>query len=124
MPDSGSTYAHTQMATMAAVGVGALTFYAALFIDTANPGLSGTEYAMPGYARQSVTLTRTGTLLSNGADISWGDLGSSPWGGTALFDALTGGNLWYFQDYVPRLAVSSAVHARVLAAGLQLQLNP
>lgn len=123
MADSASAYAHTQMATIAATGVALLPFWVALFVDTANPLLSGTEFAMPGYGRESVTLTATGTVLSNGADVIFGDLGSSPWGGYALFDALTGGNCWYSTDFFPRLAVSSSVQAKILASALTIDLG-
>lgn len=123
MADSATAYAHTQMAEIAATAIAALPFWLALFVDTANPALSGTEFAMPGYAREAVTLTATGAILSNGSDVSFGDLGSSPWGGSALFDALTGGNCWYSQDYFPRMAISSTVQARVLASALTIDLS-
>lgn len=123
MADSASAFAHTQMATNAATYLATLTFYVALFTDTANPLLSGTEFAMPGYSRQSITLTATGTVVDNGADITFGNLGSSPWGGYALFDASTGGNNWFSQDFFPRLAISSSVQAKILASALTIDLG-
>lgn len=123
MADSATPYAHQQQAIFAAQAIAGLTFYVALFVDSANPNNDGTEFAMPGYARQVLNYSLTGSTLSNPTDIAFPDLGNSPWGGSAVFDALTGGNQWYFQDYNPRLSISSAIRARVLAAGLQVILS-
>jgi hypothetical protein len=71
------------------------TIYLALFTATPGEGDSGTEVSGVGYERQSVTLARAGSVLSNSVAVNFpavtGDWGTVVSGG--VFDAVTGGNL-------------------------------
>ena len=124
MADNASAYAHTQMATNNATYIAGKSLYAALFLDTANPSLSGTEFAMSGYARILVAWTNTGVTLTNTSALTWStSIGSTTWGGTALFDAATGGNRWFWADYSPRLSITSGSPASIPIGKLELDFS-
>lgn len=83
------------------------TIYVALYTNppTANGG--GTEVTGAGYARQAVTFgTPTNGQTSNATDVIF-PVAMAAWGNVSafgLFNAVTGGNLLYFNNLsVPRL---------------------
>lgn len=121
--DNASAYAHTQLATNAATYTAGLTWYVALFTDTADPSLSGTEFSMGGYARKAVTFTASGQSITNSGTVSWTGLGNATWGGTAVFDAATGGNCWFFEDYSPRVAVTSGAQPQFTPGQLEVDFS-
>ena len=124
MTDNASSYAHTQMATNNATFIAGKSLYAALFLDTANPSLAGTEFAMAGYARIAVTWTNSGVVLTNTAALTWStSIGSATWGGTALFDAASGGNRWFWADYSPRLSITASAPASIPIGKLELDFS-
>ena len=105
---------------------GAGTFYLALF--TSDPGEegSGTEVSGGAYARQPVTfgLPDGGSMASSAAvefpiiTADWGTV--SHWG---LFDAATGGNLWWYGSITtPRQLLSGDIY-RVPAGNLTLSMD-
>ena len=105
---------------------GAATFWLALF--TAVPGEDGTgaEVSGGGYARQRVSFgTASGGAMKNSQAIEF-PTATADWGtatGWALFDAQTGGNMWW----AGAVDVPKALHAgdiyRVNAGGLSLHMD-
>ena len=105
---------------------GAATFWLALF--TAVPGEDGTgaEVSGGGYARQRVNFGEAASgAMKNDEAIEF-PTASSDWGtaaGWALFDAETGGNMWWAGAVdVPKPLYAGDIY-RVDAGGLSLRME-
>lgn len=93
------------------------TFYLALFLS--NPGDSGTEgteITYTGYSRQEITFSApaasgSGLMMQNTSLISFAEANSSAGSVTyvAVFDSLTGGNMWLYGQLDVALVVQAGV---------------
>lgn len=82
--------------------------YAALHTGlptTSAPGSS--ELSSPGYARQQITLTRTGRSLANDAPVTFTGLPAATIGAVALWTSGTGGQLLLAMPTAGPIAVAN-----------------
>ena len=105
---------------------GAASFWLALFTDVPGEGGTGTEVSGGGYARQSVTFgAPSGGSMANSLPIEF-PTATSDWGtaaGWALFDAKSGGNMWWSGAVdVPKALFAGDIY-RVNAGGLTLSMD-
>ena len=103
---------------------GAATFWLALFREA--PGEGGAEISGGGYARQRVSFGEAaGGALENAEAIEF-PTASPDWGtaaGWAIFDAETGGNMWWAGAVdVPKPLYAGDIY-RVEAGGLSLRME-
>ena len=103
---------------------GAATFWLALFREA--PGEGGAEISGGGYARQRVSFGEAaGGALENAEAIEF-PTASLDWGtaaGWAIFDAETGGNMWWAGAVdVPKPLYAGDIY-RVEAGGLSLRME-
>ena len=102
------------------------TFYLALFTQSPDESGGGTEMAGGGYARQQVSFgTPSGGVMRNDAAIVF-PTATSDWGtatGWGLFDAASGGNLWWYGDIdTPKELFAGDIY-RVNVGGLSLVME-
>ena len=105
---------------------GAATFWLALFREVPGEGGTGEEISGGGYARQRVSFGEaSGGTLGNAEAIEF-PTASSDWGtaaGWALFDAETGGHMWWAGAVdVPKPLYAGDIY-RVDAGGLSLRME-
>lgn len=100
--------------------------YAALSTATWNEdGTGGSELSGNGYARQSVTWTRSGQTLNPTADVTFGPATAS-WGTVThfgVFDQSTGGNLLGFKALDTSRDVGAGDSAKFTTANLSITLD-
>ena len=104
----------------------ATPFWLALFTTLPAEDGTGAEVAGGGYARQSVTFgAPAGGLMSNAVAIEF-PAATSDWGtatGWGLFDAESGGNLWWSGAVdIPKALYTGDIY-RVNAGGLTLSMD-
>jgi len=97
----------------AATFTAAATLHYGLFITPANDDASGTQVSGGSYARQAATNNATnfpaasGGAKANGAAVNFGTA-SANWGSVgyvALFDASSGGNMYFWGPMVPSIPI-------------------
>lgn len=96
------------------------TYYVALF--TASPGEAGggTECSGGGYARVSVTFTRTGSQVANAANTEFpvSTANRDPITAFGIFDAATSGNLVAYKVFASAKQYNSGQNLTFLAGEL------
>jgi hypothetical protein len=105
---------------------GAATFWLALFCEVPGEEGTGAEISGGGYVRQRVSFGEaSGGALENAEAIEF-PTASSDWGtaaGWAIFDAETGGNMWWAGAVdVPKPLYAGDIY-RVDAGGLSLRME-
>lgn len=101
-------------------------WYVGLFTTTptADDGTGGTECSNTGYARQAVTLVRTGSTMNPNATVTFGPA-TENWTevvGFGFWDALTAGNMMAFKDLVTPRTLSNGDSAEFAPADLSISL--
>ena len=104
----------------------AAPFWLALFTDIPADDGSGTEIEGGGYVRQPVTFgAPSGGVMANATAIEF-PTAASDWGtalGWALFDAESGGRLWWYGEVdVPKPLHAGDIY-RVNVGGLRLVMD-
>jgi len=104
--------------------------YIALFLNNPTEAGTGTEVSGTGYARKAISFnapTQVGTAATivNSADIEFAQAGSN-WGTVshaAIYDGLTGGNMYYYGPLTNPKVVETGDILKVLAGELKLSLD-
>jgi hypothetical protein len=105
------------------------TLYVALFLNNPTDAATGTEVSGTGYARRTVTFTAPTQVngaaqITNEQDIEFAQAGSN-WGTVthaAIYDALTGGNMYYYGPLNSPKEIQTSDILKVLAGELKLTL--
>lgn len=105
---------------------GASSFWLALFTSAPSEEGTGTEVTGAGYSRQQVSFgTPSGGSMKNSAAIEFAPA-ASDWGTAshwALFDAATGGNMWWSGAVeTPKPLYTGDIY-RVAVGGLTLTMD-
>jgi hypothetical protein len=102
-------------------------WYVGLFTTTptADDGTGGTECSNAGYARQSVTLVRTGSVMNPNAVVTFGPA-TENWTqvvGFGFWSALTSGTLYAFKALTTPRTLSNGDSAEFATADLSITLD-
>tara|TARA_R100001510_G_scaffold18399_1_gene15870 strand:+ start:98 stop:484 length:387 start_codon:yes stop_codon:yes gene_type:complete len=102
------------------------TKHVALFTTApGDDGTGGTECSGTGYARQSVTLSTSGSATTNSGAVEFPTAGSS-WGtivAAGVYDASTSGNLLAFNNLTASKTIGSGDVFRINAGDLDITLD-
>lgn len=102
------------------------TKYVALFtVAPGEDGTGGTEVSGTGYARQSVTLTTSGSATTNSGAVEFPTAGSA-WGtivAAAVYDQSTSGNMLCFNNLTASKTIASGDVFRINAGDLDITLD-
>lgn len=91
------------------------TAYAALFTVTPTDSTSGTEVTGGSYARQALTMgTPSGGSVSNTLSFTFSGIPSGTVTTIGVFDALTSGNLLYYQALSSNVIVPASGNADIV----------
>lgn len=100
-------------------------WYIALYTVAPTESTSGTEVSGGSYARQSVSLTVSGDLATNGSVVEWPEATGS-WGtvvAAAVTDALTGGNIIAYGTLTTSKTIGTGDVFRFPAGAFDVTLN-
>lgn len=102
------------------------TKYVSLFtVAPGEDGTGGTEVSGTGYARQSVTLTTSGSATTNSGAVEFPTAGSA-WGtivAAAVYDASSSGNMLCFNNLTASKTIASGDVFRINAGDLDITLD-
>jgi len=100
-------------------------WYLALYTVAPGEGGGGTECSGTSYARQSFTMSVSGNLATNTANVEYPTAGSS-WGtivAVGVFTAVTGGTLIAYGDLTASKTIATGDVLRVPAGDLDITLD-
>ena len=100
-------------------------WYLALYTVAPGEGGGGTECSGTSYARQSFTISVSGNLATNTANVEYPTAGSS-WGtivAVGVFTAVTGGTLIAYGDLTASKTIATGDVLRVPAGDLDITLD-